>query len=81
MHALRCVRRRIRPGIILNMLRTVGQDRRHYVHLWLFANMAEEIAQKNPQDLALWLGEQGIPASVCGLFEGEGHMHVSNIAT
>ena len=31
---------------------------------------AENVAEKNAQSLAVWLHEQGVPASTCDVFEG-----------
>lgn len=30
-----------------------------------------DVADKDAQGLAVWLGEQGIPGSICGIFEGD----------
>ena len=37
--------------------------------------MDGDVTDKDAQSLAVWLGEQGIPASICGLFEGKYYMH------
>lgn len=36
--------------------------------------MDMDVTNKDAQSLAVWLGEQGIPPSICEIFEGDGYV-------